>query len=584
MLHALLAVLLLAQATPPPTPPALASPMPSEAPAPAASPSPTASPAPGISPTPPGPHLTLSVQTLQLNPAQQQTVLVSGASPPLSVTSEQKLVTASADPDATSVTIAATQATGSDVVHLVDANGATADISVRVAFDAGTISPQATLLVTGSPADPAWLAAQVGALVGRLTRAMPGTQATIGTPAPPASPLLPGVQTQFSVPVSVTSPDDRYFNVNGTTSVNVQNVAVEPFQPSLLFYDDDPEHVESDGVLFRGTIAAAQPTRLYYYHDDGADPRRIVVMLSTAAAAPTRVQVIDATAGPNMDVMTVGNAVTREYLELQPREEGLIFDLTSSAPLTLHDVPLTSKQLVAGSVDLRVLEGGPVVVTVMAVSPGVDPVTMLDAPLVPGDGHHRTGVFALADYGSETLNYAAGGPDAQTVIGQTTPPLADPTAAPSSDPQGDPRQGGHDYGDYGVLHQIAATLSNPLDTPADAWIYLKPTAGVDRATFLVDGGLVQLGCVRVPTPYQVAAFTLAPHQSYLVQVETMTDGGSFYPVEVGVTGSAPQPTAPPISAPDGCFPKPEPEASTPPPSPASSPSPGAPTPSPEPSP
>jgi hypothetical protein len=36
----------------------------------------------------------------------------------------------------------------------------------------------------------------------------------------------------------------------------------------------------------------------------------------------------------------------------------------------------------------------------------------------------------------------------------------------------------------------------------------------------------------------------------------MTDGGSFYPVEIGVTETTPQPSAPPITAPDGCFPSP----------------------------
>jgi hypothetical protein len=36
----------------------------------------------------------------------------------------------------------------------------------------------------------------------------------------------------------------------------------------------------------------------------------------------------------------------------------------------------------------------------------------------------------------------------------------------------------------------------------------------------------------------------------------MTDGGSFYPVEIGITGTPPTPATPAISAPDGCFPKP----------------------------
>lgn len=561
-----LAVLTLLQPTPPPTPPPLAEPSaaPSASASPAeteASPSPSSSPTPA--PTPAGPRLTLSDTSVNLNPAQQKDVLVSGASAPLTATLEKKLVNVSIDPTTTHVTITATQATGTDVVHLVDANGATAEIAVRVAFNAGTIVPQATLRVTGNPADPTWLAGQVGGLVARLTQSMPGTQTAIGNPQVPVAPLGPGAQLQFAIPVAIRSADGTYFDQTGTTQVTVQNVAVDPFTPPVLFYDDDPEHVNADGVLFRGTVSGAQPARLYYYHDDAQDPRRIVVMLTTQSQDPTSVQVIDATAGPNADVLTVGNAVTRNFLLYKPPSEGTIVDVSQDVPYALHDVALGARQLVAGTIDLRVLSGGPVVVTVLTVSPGVDPRTLLAAAPLPDDGHHRTGVFSVSGFGNDAVNYAAGGPDAKVVLGDRdpTPPSVDSAAT------------GHDYGDYGVLHTIVATLANPTDTPSNAYLYMRPIAGVARASFLVDGTLIQLGCIRVPVPYQISAYTLAPRQTYRAVVQTMTDGGSFYPIEIGVTATPPQPQAPPITAPDGCFPKPGVPAPAPSLSPSPSPSP-----------
>jgi hypothetical protein len=549
MLHVLLLGLLVVQASPtaPPTPPVLS--VPSASPSPAPEPEATAQPEPVLTPTPSpvpsGPRLTVSSNAVDLNPAQQRTISVSGASAPLTATLDGKLVTVTVDPSASSVTVAATQATGSDVLHLTDANGARADIAIRVAFNAGTIVPQTTLKVTGNPIDPGWLLRQVTSWVQRITLAQPGTQTTFGSVAAPDVAPAPGAQTQVTVPVTISS-NGNFFDQSGTTVVDVQNVALDPFKPALLFYDDDPEHVARDGVLFRQNAIAGQPVRLYYYHDDAADPRRVVVLLSSASQDPTSVQVIDASAGPNADVMQVGHAVSRDFLLTKSRGQGLVIDLPQDAPFVLHDVAMTSRQGVAGNLDVRVLDGGPVAITVLAVSPGVDPRSLADGALLPDDGHHRTGVFRLAGFGSDALSYAAGGPDAKVVIGdrEPTPPSSDPSAP------------GHDYGDYGVLHDVTLSLSNPGDTPVTAYLYFRPIAGIARATFLVDGSLVQLGCVRLPVPYQISAFSLAPHQTSQATVQTMTDGGSFYPVEIGVTSTPPAPVAPPITAADGCFPKP----------------------------
>ena len=490
--------------------------------------------------------LTLSQQSVNLNPAGQQVVTVTGATPPLAVTLDGKLVNATADATGSSVTFTATQATGTDVAHIADANGATADVAIRVAFDAGTIVAQTTLRVTGNPADPVWLARQVSDFVTRLTAVQTGAHATIAEVTPPPGPLLPGQSAAFDVAVQVGG-NERFFERSGTTQVNVENIGAQTFAPALLFYDDDPEHVTQDGVLFRGRVTAGAPARLYYYHDDASDPRSLVVALSSESEDPTSVHLVNTLAGPNADVMHVGQTATKNFLLAKASGEGVVVDLSQDDPYLIANVPMSTRELVAGTVDLALLSGGPVVVTVMAVSPGVDPRALLAGAVLPGDGHHRTGVFAISSFGSDSLTYAAGGPNTTLVIGDTepTPPNTDPNAQ------------GHDYGDYGVLHTIDVTLKNPSGAPASAYLYFRPLAGPARASFLIGNDLVDLGCMRLPTPYQVSSFELAPGQTYRAVVQTMTDGGSFYPAEIGVTAVAPEPTAPPISAPEGCFPKPQ---------------------------
>jgi hypothetical protein len=492
--------------------------------------------------------LTLSASKLSLNPAQQQVITIGGAAAPVQATLDQRLVSVSVSADGTSVTVTATQATGEDVLHLVDANGARADLPIRVAFNAGTIVPQTSLTVTGNPAQPAWLAARVQTAVARLTQTMPGAQKSIGPVGEPAAPLQPGESTQFTVPVQIAG-NGEYFDQSGTTTVSVQNLAVGSFAPGVLFYDDDPEHVGQDGVLFRGTVSATTPTRLFFYHDAVADPgnaRKLVVTVSSDSQDPTSVQLVDAVAGPNMDVMYVGQTLTKNFLATKSLGEGVVVTLSQDEPYVMSDLSMNARELVSGSVDLRVLSGGPVVVTVLAVSPGVDVRSLLAGPVLPGDGHHRTGVFTIAGFGTDALSYSAGGPDATVVLGDTepTPPSVDAAAS------------GHDYGDYGVLHTIDLAMSNSGSAPSTAYLYLKPLGGPARGSFLIGGNLFDVGCVRVPAPYEVTSFDLAAGATSRVVVQTMTDGGSFYPVQIGLTATPPQPSAPPIGAPDGCFPKP----------------------------
>lgn len=481
-----------------------------------------------------------------MNPAQQRVVTITGATPPVQATLDQKLVNVAVSPDGTSLTITATQASGEDTLHVVDAGGARADLPIRIAFNAGTIVPQSTLTVTGNPVQAEWLASKVSGWVTRLTKALPGATTSIGTLSPAPATLAPGGSEQFVVPVQIAG-NGRYFDQSGTTTVTVQNLALDAFAPQLLFYSDDPEHVTQDGVLFRGTVSPAQPTRLYYYHDNAADPRMLVVALTSDSQDPTSVQLVESQAGPNMDVMHVGHTVTKNFLLTKAQGEGVVVNLSQDEPYLLAAVPMALRQLVAGAVDFRVLSGGPVVVTVMAVSAGIDPRSLLGGPVLAGDGHHRTGVFKIAGFGSNAMNYTAGGPDATLDIGDTepTPPSVDPNAP------------GHDYGDYGITHTIALTMNNPGASPFTAYLYFKPLAGPARANFLVGNNLVEIGCVRTPTPYQVTSFDLPPGQATRVTVQTMTDGGSFYPAQIGVTATPPQPSAPPINAPDGCFPKPE---------------------------
>ncbi len=125
----------------------------------------------------------------------------------------------------------------------------------------------------------------------------------------------------------------------------------------------------------------------------------------------------------------------------------------------------------------------------------------------------------------------------------------------------DPSDAGRDLGDYGIVHRVTFTLVNPTDAAVPVYLYEKPLGGPVRSTFFVDGQMKEVGCARLAQPYWFMTYQLAPHSSSASTTLTMTDGGSYYPIEFGVSATPPVAYTPPVGSADGCSPLPTPSPS-----------------------
>ena len=327
------------------------------------------------------------------------------------------------------------------------------------------------------------------------------------------------------------------------TTVNLYSVAVAPVSPSTLFLSDDPEYLQNEGLVFRGEVTPDRPARLYYYHSDIGVPRDVDVVLS--ATAPARAQIISSAAGPDLDVMTVGHTVSRNFLRFAQRNEGTVVDVVPGKPFVIRHALILQGEVVAGAVDVHIVSGDALALSVVATPAGGSPQAYLEGPRIAYDGHRRHGTFDLTGYGDIAASYTVGAPPAAVQYGGRVP-------TPRNLVAGDD---GHDYGDYGVTRRITFTLVNPTDTPQVVYLYEKPLGGPVQGSFLVDGQLKELDCVRLAQPYFLSTYQLPPHWTGVSTTVTMTDGGSFYPVELGATDTQPVPNAPPVGSPDGCSPK-----------------------------
>lgn len=410
---------------------------------------------------------------------------------------------------------------------------------------AGAVPTSITVDVTGTPAIAGdVLDAQIRAALNRAIRPTlrPGSAIAYGPIVPwPLLPLAAGARAAVNVTVTIEG-DSTSSTVQGVTTVTVENVLVPPAAPKVLFLSDDPEYLWSEGLVFRGDVGMTTPARLYYYQSDLGLPRDVDVVLT--ASAPSRVLLIGTGSGPDLDVMSVGHDVSRDFLRLEQNDEGSIVDVDPGRPVVVRHAMILQGEVVAGIVDAQVLRGGPVRLSVVASPAGSAPFAYLNGPRVPYDGHHRHGAFDLDGFGALAETYTVGGPDVAVRYGgrNATPRSLDP-----SDP-------GRDYGDYGVIHRITFLLDNPTDGAQQVYLYERPLAGPVRSTFVVDGQMKDVGCARLPQQYKVMTYTLPAGSKGASTTITMTDGGSFYPLEFGVTATPPLPTTPPVGTPDGCSP------------------------------
>ena len=410
---------------------------------------------------------------------------------------------------------------------------------------AGVIPAAISLDVTGSPvADAPLLFALIRDALDRQIRPTLrfGASVTYGPIVPwPLMPLASGARTAVNVTVTIAG-DDASTVASGFTTVTLNSVSVAHAEPAVLFLSDDPEYLPAEGLVFHGNVSPGKPARLYYYHSDLGLPRDLDVVLTATATA--RVQLIESQGGPDLDVMSVGHTVTRDLLQFQLANEGTVVDVVPGVPFVVRHALLLQNELIAGAVDVAVVSGGAVTVSVISSSGGSRPDRYLSGPRVAFDGHHRHGAFDLGGYGNVMGSYTVGGPAAVARYGGRNPT---PSNLDASD-------NGHDYGDYGVVRHITFTLANPTDDAQRVYLYERPLGGSVRSTFVVDGQLKEVDCVRVPRPYNVMAYQLPAHSTGATTTVTMTDGGSSYPLEFGVTQDQPVPYAPPVSSPDGCSP------------------------------
>ena len=428
------------------------------------------------------------------------------------------IVDAAVDQPAQTITLSG-KAPGATALVITDQRGLSATIPVRVAYNAGSIADAASIRITGDPASAQFVKEEAVAAARSLAAPRPGAQVVASTDEILLSqPLAQDDVTAVSVPVLLQG--EQYFTVEGTTHVRVENLAAPKIDPISLMVSDFPERLTANGELFASDLTRAQPSRFLYFHYNpaGEPDRRIVLRAENRSTEPAIVQFISGIGGPSSNEMAVGHDASRRFLERLVQNEGRIIVIPGKGAPNIAAQLLPAKMVVCNVLQLRVLNGSVVHLTLFAQNAADSPEEPLaNATLLQGDRPHARGVYGIPEFHYSRL-WNVDDPYLELPLGQIPLPEKLNGLALS--------------GDYGVVQSFVIKVQNPGGRPQPIAIYENPRGGRATGTYLIDGTLIQSHQVPPFSRYKVRQYVVPARGFVRVTIVTMPEGGSSYPLRL----------------------------------------------------
>jgi len=423
--------------------------------------------------------------------------------------------------DQTSQTVTLTGiAPGTTSLTITDSRGVSAVVPVRVAYDAGSVADGALVRITGDPADGDYVKRQAVAAAVAQARVRAGAQIVVSTDQVSSEgPLAQDNIATVDVPVLIQG--DTYLSVEGVTHVRVINVAEPKITPDSLMVSDFPERLESNGILFTADLRRDQPSRFLYFHYNppGSPARRIVLRAQNQSAEPATIAFISGQGGPETNELEVGHTSTKRFLLYLVQNEGRVLTVPGNSSLNLVEQDLPAADIVSNLLQLRVLNGSVVHLTLLAenATDSAD-IPIANMELLEGGHPHARGVYSIPEF-HYSRSWSVIDPYLELPIGNI--PLLNQRVA-----------GQALTGDYGVLQSFVINVQNPTARPASIALYENPRGGSATGTYLIDNVLVQSHQVPAFSRYKIRQYVVPAKGFVRVTIQTIPEAGSTYPLRL----------------------------------------------------
>lgn len=380
-------------------------------------------------------------------------------------------------------------------------------LAVEVKPWAATISPQVIGEITSPPLPPDDLRRILRNAVLASLRPMPGVSVQLAEP----------VRTSTGYQLTVKASGTDYLEIQTPVNVQLSTITPQLMKAPELVVSNYPERIREPATLLRDHLRNKVPLRVLWHHvSNYSQPLRFAVRLANLGSDTARVHITESGSGPHFDEIFVGHQAMVRYLSLSARGEGFVISIPPGRMADLYDVRLNQGDIVSGIAQLSPLEGAELMVEVVAENAWPADAYFMPVPAKMVQDPALTPYRFEANKSGE-VTHDVGGAWGFFHIGRGASMNL---------------QGKELFGDYGVLHDLKASLANNTDRPANGEIVVRAGGGVARGTFIIDGRIVETGLLQAGNEEILLRQPLAPGTQQSFRIRTIPQSGSNYPLTI----------------------------------------------------
>jgi len=461
------------------------------------------------------PYLAASVDSQIVPVGERRVVFLRGSTQQIRVAVDSQIVRAECPGAGSPRLLFLTGVSVGQAQVVLDIGTAKLTLPVRVMKYAGRVAATAEATVTGRIAPAEVIRRAASAALYYTIEAEPGASAVIIDMIASMPYVTPGGVAAVTMRVTVAGPG--YIPVSATLQVRVVNEPVPASETQVLMVSNRPERLPAWGMWYQGRVPAGHPARLLYHHVNATGVEgELAVELLNPGDRPVRVQIVEASGGPSNDEVFVGHKAARDFLQRQADDVGYVVSIPGGCAYTSSAQLLKPGQVISGLTEVRVLGDGELRVAVRLRPPSA---SLLTPTAATPPEHISTWVFAEPHKRFE-VPYTIGSQWAFATIGDKQ--VLSSTGRELLD------------GDYGVFYDITFDIENPTSAPARVELALMPGGGLARGVVMIEGQIYETGLLRYGESERLFAMTIPARGHRQLQVRTIPEAGSNYPVKLVV--------------------------------------------------